>query len=61
MLLTVHIFMYMLLEFVGNNSQDCEESKQTSEQKTVNEGNCKIYHLIEKTSQNTQEGKLESC
>ena len=53
--------MYMLLEFVGNNSQDCEESKQTSEQKTVNEGNCKIYHLIEKTSQNTQEGKLESC
>ena len=26
-----------------------------------NKGNCKLYHMMEKTSQNTEEGKLELC
>ena len=43
----------MHLTFVGNDSEDFQESKQTNEQKKWNEGNCEFCHMIEKTSLNT--------
>ena len=43
----------MHLTFVGNDSEDCQESKQTNEQKTVKWGKLWILPYDRKTSLNT--------
>ena len=51
-LITVHISNAPCI--FGNYSQDCLECKQTYEHwRQWNEGNCKLYHMIEKRLQNT--------